>query len=132
MKDRLKELRKTQGLKQREFAERVGVSTGRVGGWESGTDRPGDARIDKICNVFHVRREWLEKGEGEMFEPEKTPPTPEEVLREAAYTLFSKLPKDAQEAVLAAMKDLVASEAKPVKDGAPTRPVPNEILVAMR
>lgn len=114
MKDRLKELRKTQGLKQREFAERVGVSTGRVGGWESGTDRPGDARIDKICNVFHVRREWLEKGEGEMFEPEQAPKSKDEVLREAAYALFSKLPKDAQEAVLAAMKDVIASETKPV------------------
>lgn len=132
MKDRFKLLRKTLKLKMREMAERLNIDTSSIGKWESGRQVIPDTRIYQICKEFHVRREWLEKGEGEMYEPEKTPPTPEEALREAAYTLFSKLPKEAQEAVYAAMKDLVAEDAKPVRDGAPTRPVPNEILVAMR
>ena len=114
MKDRFKLLRKTLKLKMREMAERLNIDTSSIGKWESGRQVIPDTRIYQICKEFNVRREWLEKGEGEMFEPEKTPPTPEETLREAAYTLFSKLPKEAQEAVLAAMKDVIASETKPV------------------
>lgn len=114
MKDRLKELRKRLNIKQRELAERLGVNVGLIGTWECGRQKIPQTRVYQICNEYHVRREWLEKGEGEMFEPEQAPKSKDEVLREAAYALFSKLPKDAQEAVLAAMKDVIASETKPV------------------
>lgn len=70
MKDRLKELRKALNLKQREVAEKLGVRVGDVGGWESGRHVP-DSRLRLLCHEYNVRREWLETGEGEMFEPEK-------------------------------------------------------------
>ena len=72
MKDRLKELRKKLGLKQREVAERLGINVGQVGAWECGKERIPPARIYQLCKEFHVRREWLETGEGEMFEPGET------------------------------------------------------------
>ena len=68
MKDRLKELRKALGLKQREVAERLGIKVGVVGGWECGRDKIPRARIYQLCKEYNVRREWLERGEGEMFE----------------------------------------------------------------
>ena len=68
MKDRLKELRKALGLKQREVAERLGVNTGIVGGWECGRNDIPKTRIYQLCKEYNVRREWLERGEGEMFE----------------------------------------------------------------
>ncbi|MBQ9875160.1 MAG: helix-turn-helix transcriptional regulator [Thermoguttaceae bacterium] len=99
MKDRLKQLRKTLGLKQREIAERLGVATGLVGSWESGSNEPGDARIYQICKEFRVRREWLEKGEGEMFEPEPdVRPLGEyedlDVIKESIRRIYNLLPED--------------------------------------
>lgn len=69
MNERLKELRKALGYKQRELAERLGVTIGLIGNWEAGSQPISDARIYQICKEFRVRREWLVDGKGEMFEP---------------------------------------------------------------
>lgn len=69
MKERLKELRKALNLKQRELAEKLGVTVSLVGVWESGVQPISTTRIYQICKEFRVRREWLENGVGEMFEP---------------------------------------------------------------
>lgn len=69
--NRLKELRKRLGLKQREVAERLDVNVSAVGHWEAGSQKIPNYRLDQICTKYNVRREWLEYGEGEMFEPEK-------------------------------------------------------------
>lgn len=140
MHERLKELRKKLGLKQREFAAKIGVTTGAIGGWESGTTFPGDARISVICNTFNVRREWLESGKGEMFVPKEEPKTKEDVLREAALALFEELSPRAQDAFLAAMAEITMKaledkrgKSKTQPQSNPLRPErPNETLVAMR
>ena len=92
MKDRLKELRKTLDLKQREVAEKLGVRTGDVGGWESGRNIP-DSRLRLLCKEYNVRREWLETGEGEMFEPGETE---EDKFVAVFTTLYEALPEDWQ------------------------------------
>jgi transcriptional regulator with XRE-family HTH domain len=69
MNERLKELRKFFGLKQRQLAERLGVTIGLVGNWEAGSQPISKPRIYQICKEFGVRREWLEDGKGEMLEP---------------------------------------------------------------
>lgn len=71
MQERIKQIRKRLGLKQREFAEKIGVNTGTVGQWEAGTARPGAARLYQICSLFNVSRVWLETGAGDMFEREE-------------------------------------------------------------
>ena len=104
MNERLKELRKKLGLKQREFAKRAGVSTSAVGGWECGKDKPGDARIDKICHEFHVRREWLENGEGEMFEPTPEPISVEEAQAQFVEAVFRQLTDEQRDIVAKAIE----------------------------
>lgn len=94
MKDRLKELRKTLNLKQREVAERLGVRVGNVGDWESGRAIPS-TRIYQLCKEYNVRREWLESGAGEMFEPGKTR---EQQLDDVIDVLFNGLSPDLQRA----------------------------------
>ncbi len=59
MKDRLKALRKALGLKQREVAERLGVTVGIVGGWECGRDAIPQTRIYQLCKEYNVRRAGL-------------------------------------------------------------------------
>lgn len=104
MKDRFKLLRKTLKLKMREMAERLNIDTSSIGKWESGRQVIPDTRIYQICKEFNVRREWLEKGEGEMFEPERQPDPEGELVREAAYSAFSQLPPNAKDAVLTGMR----------------------------
>lgn len=67
MKDRLKQLRQSLSIKQRELAERLGVQVGLIGNWESGARPIPKTRIYQICKEYNVREEWLTTGEGEMF-----------------------------------------------------------------
>lgn len=70
MKDRIARVRKLLGLSQRQFGERIGVQRGTVTNYELGRNIPTETVRQMICREFGVRREWLETGEGEMFEKE--------------------------------------------------------------
>lgn len=71
MKNRIKEIRKDQGLNQTEFGERIGVKQTTIAGYENGKT-PLDTVISSICREFGVFREWLETGEGPKY---KTAPS---------------------------------------------------------
>ena len=104
MNERLKELRKKLGLKQRQFADRIGVKTGNVGMWEAGTRQVPDSRVRIICNEFHVRRDWLEKGEGEMFEPTPEPISVEEAQAQFVEAVFRQLTDEQRDIVAKAIE----------------------------
>lgn len=145
MKDRIKKLREVLNLKQRELAERLDSSVSTIGMWETGERPVPKTRVYQICKEFHVRREWLENGEGEMFVPEEAPKSPDDILREAALTLFRELSPRAQDALIAAMEEVSNDRInaaireqlkKPVpptpKEEELERKPPVEVLVAMR
>lgn len=67
MNERIRILRKTLGLTQQEFADKLGISRGNIGAYEVGKSSPSDAGIALICREFGVREEWLRGGEGEML-----------------------------------------------------------------
>lgn len=67
MKERLKEIRKTLGLTQQEFADELGISRNNIASYETGKSNPGDSVILLICRTFNVNENYLRKGEGEMF-----------------------------------------------------------------
>ena len=67
MKDRIKELRKTLGLTQQEFADRIGINRGNVATYETREGNPGASVIALICREFNVNETWLRTGEGEIF-----------------------------------------------------------------
>jgi transcriptional regulator with XRE-family HTH domain len=65
--ERLKMVRKTLKLTQREFAKKISVATGFVASMEIG-DRKVNPRIMKLgSSTFNIDLHWLETGEGEMF-----------------------------------------------------------------
>lgn len=94
IKDRLKELRKRLGLKQRDVAERLEVSVGLIGAWECGSDTIPKTRIYQLCNEYNVSRDWLERGEGDMFVPVEES---EADFAETMYSMFNALPENFQE-----------------------------------
>lgn len=111
MNERIKELRRILGLKQREFADALGVKTGAVGAWESGSFKPGAARIELICERFRVSREWLVNGDGPVFKEYLKNDAPRQstvdVARVDAFkTALQLLPQDVLESLRAALDSL--------------------------
>lgn len=68
MDNRIKELRKSLGLTQQEFADRLNIKRGAIANYEIGRNIPIDAVISLINKEFNVSENWLRTGEGEMFQ----------------------------------------------------------------
>lgn len=69
MKDRLKEIRKTNPdwKTQDDFADFLGISKSNLSSYEAGRRTPSDAVIQLICQKCNVNEEWLRTGSGEML-----------------------------------------------------------------
>lgn len=67
MNNRIKELRKTLGLTQQEFGEKIKVKRNTIATYEMGRSEPSDSAISLICVTFNVNEDWLRTGTGEMF-----------------------------------------------------------------
>ena len=70
MKDRVKTVRKTRGLNQTEFGERIGATQAMVTSYETGRVVPADSILMLIAKEFGVSYVWLKTGEGPMDDPE--------------------------------------------------------------
>ena len=64
---RIKELRGSLNLSQTAFGEGLGLGLGAVRNLEMGNKAPSDSQINLICKIYHVNRQWLTTGNGEMF-----------------------------------------------------------------
>lgn len=66
---RISLLRKELNLSQTAFGERIGVGLGVIRNLEYNITEPKPLLLQQICKEYNVNREWLETGEGEMFNP---------------------------------------------------------------
>ncbi|MDR1215192.1 MAG: helix-turn-helix domain-containing protein [Treponema sp.] len=73
---RLIKVRAEIGLKQGEFAERIGISQGMLSDIEHENKPLTERNIKLIHLTFGVNREWLLTGQGEMFNHLINPPPP--------------------------------------------------------
>ncbi len=64
---RVKAIRKAKRLNQTEFGKAIGLKQMGVSNMEQEGGTVTDKNILLICQKFHVSRDWLETGEGEMF-----------------------------------------------------------------
>lgn len=132
MNTRIKELRKSFGLSQSEFANRIGIGQTGISSIERGNSTVTDRTISQIVNSFGVDEHWLRTGEGEPF-PE---PSPEDQALDdaffalhvddmdpsrkkiaiAALELIAKLPEEAMPALLKFLEYSNQSENNTRKD----------------
>ena len=70
---RIRILRKHLNLTQKEFAQKICVSTSFQTLTELDQKKVLDRHVKLIVNAFGVNEEWLRTGEGEMFEKDVTP-----------------------------------------------------------
>lgn len=65
--ERLKYIRKTLNLTQKNFAKEIGLSQTSLGMIEVGDRKVQDRHIKTICSLFNVNENWFRTGNGEMF-----------------------------------------------------------------
>ena len=113
MQERIKEVRKSNGLTQAEFGEKIGVKGNTVTGYETGIRSPSDAIIVSICREFGVNEEWLRTGKGEMFLPKSRGQEIGEIVKaaaqhdpETAAKFFSSLFEEMSDAEIVLMYEI--------------------------
>ena len=59
MNGRIKLIRKTLGISQRDFGKKIGISDTAVSKLESGERNPSEQTLKSICREFNVDYFWL-------------------------------------------------------------------------
>ncbi|WP_461255118.1 helix-turn-helix domain-containing protein [Treponema sp. R80B11-R83G3] len=103
--DRIRLIRKTLGLKQGEFARRIGLTQTALSMIELDKTALTDKNIKLICATFAIDEDWLRTGKGEMFGVQS--PYEKELLE-----TFSKLTADTQGFILEMAKSLLKRQKK--------------------
>lgn len=67
MNTRVKEIRNSLGLNQVSFCKPLNISRSHLSGIESGLKNLTNRLINDICDEYHVNKEWLINGTGDMF-----------------------------------------------------------------
>ena len=71
MNERVKKIRQTKGMTQKQFGNFFGVSDATVTQIEKGKVELNEPNLLAICYKLNVNEHWLRTGEGEMFNPPK-------------------------------------------------------------
>ena len=103
--DRIRLVRKTLGLKQGEFARRIGLTQTALSMIELGKTALTEKNIKLICATFAIDEDWLRTGNGEMFG--SMSPYEKELL-----AVFGKLTPGTQEFILEMAQNLLRRQEK--------------------
>ena len=119
MNNRIKQVRTSLNLTQKDFAKKLGVTDTYVSLLESGNKEIGKQTKSLLINVFKVNQDWLETGNGEMFDPK--PANPIDALSEISLLVelsrrsIDKLDVKTKETITTFITDLAAKLSE--KDG---------------
>lgn len=109
--NRVRQIRANTGLNQREFASRLGISSGGISQIESGKAMPGGDFLLRIHQEFSVDITWLLTGMS-VTEP-KVNPTELPKEKQALLDAFDGMSEENKRALLQIGKSL--SQSKPSK-----------------
>lgn len=115
--DRIKYLRKVNGLSQAAFAAKIGVSQGNVGDWERYRSAPSLTAIGAIVKAFNISADWLLFGDTEMQK--------RDVPKDEIFELLADLSKEERGDVKTFIEFLRFRRAKKEECGG--RPEPNTV-----
>ena len=118
--DRIKEARKSLGLTQDKFGERLGVGRSAISNIEAGSRGVTDQIRLSVCREFNVNEDWLRTGEGSMF---SEPDEDEEItkflgdilsdqpdFRRRLVSILARMTPDEWELLEAKIRELAAEE----------------------
>jgi transcriptional regulator with XRE-family HTH domain len=99
---RLKEVRKHLNLSIREFSKEIYFSHSVYGQVEHGNREPNDRIIQLISSRFHVNKDWIMTGEGEMFDS-----PPPDIRLEKILEIYAMIDETLKECLLEQSKILL-------------------------
>lgn len=106
--NRIKAVREALGLSQREFGRKLGVSRDVISNLEYDRVQPKELLLRHICQLYGIREQWLETGQGDMFRED-----PAETGRlNEALSIFKSLRPPFQAYALEQMKRLAELQDK--------------------
>ena len=104
MYQRMKLVRKTLKLNQKDFGKMIGLTQTSLSMIEVGTNILTEKNIKLICAIFNVREEWLMEGKGKMFNDS---PYVKEIC-----DILGDLTPETQKSLLVIAKELLRVEQK--------------------
>ena len=105
MNDRIRELRKTLELSQREFAQKIGLKQNPISYMEKSGATVTEQNVKAICSQFSVSESWLRTGSGKMFlENEKK--------QREFFDIFDQLSPALQDYLIRTARDLLDTKTK--------------------
>ena len=105
MNRRIRELRKTLNLNQKDFAEKIGLKQNAISHIEHIGSTVTEQNIKAICFQFNVNEQWLRTGSGPMFlENNKK--------QKDFFEIFNKLSPVLQDYLIRTAKDLLDTQSK--------------------
>ena len=105
MNTRIRQLRKSLGLNQTEFGQRIGLQQNAISLMEKAGRKVTEKNILTICTQYNVNEEWLRTGEGAMFEEDKR-------RQKALLAHFSELDLPFQEYLIEEARRLLELQSK--------------------
>ncbi|MDR1576532.1 MAG: helix-turn-helix domain-containing protein [Treponema sp.] len=93
--DRLKEVRTTLEISQREFSKRIYISQSFYSELELGNQVINERIIHLVSTIFNVNKEWLRTGKGEVFSSQ-----PPDVRLDRLIEIYNNLDEQLQEYLL--------------------------------
>nr|DAI49987.1 MAG TPA: Helix-turn-helix XRE-family like protein [Caudoviricetes sp.] len=111
METRIKQIRKSENLTQKAFADRLGLKQNTIATYEMGRTEPSDRTIADICREFNVSEVWLRTGEGEMHIE-----LPEDAEFDLIMTEIQESDDDLIKSILKAYWELPDTKKAAVKD----------------
>ena len=110
MNNRIRELRKTLGLSQKEFAEKIGLKQNAVSYMEKAGATVTEQNVKAVCAQFCVNEQWLRTGTGKMFL---------EVSRKQKefFEIFEELSPALQDYLIKTARDLLETQSRLETEG---------------
>lgn len=105
MNARIRELRKTMGLSQKEFADKIGLKQNAISYMEKKDATVTEQNIKAICSQFCVNEDWLRTGKGNMF-------IESDRKQKEFFAIFDELSPILQDYLIHTARDLLDAQAK--------------------
>ncbi len=105
MNKRIKELRNSLNLSQKEFAEKIGLKQNAISYMEKNGATVTEQNIKNICSQFSVNENWLRTGSGSMFHKK-------EKKQKEFFNIFNELSPVLQDYLIKTAKDLLNTQSK--------------------
>jgi transcriptional regulator with XRE-family HTH domain len=110
--ERIITIRKTLNLKQRHFAQRLGIRQSTLSNIETGQNGVTNANIRLICVTFNINEVWLRSGAGPMFQ-NSAPGSPDET---ELLETFRQLLPPIKKVVMNLIRDLLEAQGETSAD----------------